>query len=401
MTPDLLRAATGCTPERAALFAPHLSAACLRYRITGHVRMAAFLAQIGHESGSLRYTSELWGPTPAQERYEGRADLGNTRPGDGSRYRGRGLIQVTGRDNYRAVSRRMQPLDAPDFEDFPAAVEEPRWAAWTAADWWAANGCNELADSGDFVALTRRINGGTNGLQDRQARWERAKAALATSYAPAEPTNAASGPADAPQPYPDTIPAGDAPDWTPPPAKERPMAPIIAALLPSIIEAIPRLGKVFGSGSAVAERNIKAAELVVEAVRSATGAINAQEAVERLAKDPAAVAAATRAIDGIWYELTEAGGGGIDGARKAALEYAMPDGPRFWFNPAFWVSMILLTMPMMLLVDVFYVHPESYTGEIRTQIVTGVLMVISMVGAYWIGTSFSSAKKDERNRAPQ
>ncbi len=376
MTPDQLRAATGCTPDRAELYAEHLTAACAHYRIDTPQRLAAFLGQIGHESGALRYVREL----AAGDAYEGREDLGNTQPGDGRRYRGRGLIQITGRDNYRAAARRLQSVDAPDFEDFPEALEEPRWACWSAADWWHAHRCNELADAGDIVGLGRLINRGNarstraaNGEADRLARTEMARRALAAETPPAAPAS-------------------------PEPAPEKPMAlpAVIAALLPSIIEAIPKLGKVFGSGSAVAERNIKAAELVVDAVTKATGAVNAQEAVERLASDPAAVQAAAKAIDGIWYEISEAGGGGIDGARKAAHEYAMPDGPRFWLNPAFWVSMILLAMPMMLLVDVFYVHPESYTGEIRTQIVTGVLMVISMVGAYWIGTSFSSAKKDDR-----
>jgi hypothetical protein len=108
------------------------------------------------------------------------------------------------------------------------------------------------------------------------------------------------------------------------------------------------------------------------------------------------VQAATKAIDGIWFDLTEAGGGGIAGARQASAAYLQPGAAGFWLNPSFWISMILIAMPMMLLVDVLFVHPESYVGELRTQIVTGVLMVIGMVGGYWIGTSISSARKDER-----
>lgn len=378
MTPEQLRAATGCTQDRADLFAEHLTAACEHYGINTPQRLACFLGQIGHESGSLKWTREL----AAGDAYEGRADLGNTQPGDGRRYRGRGLIQITGRDNYRAAARRMQPAGAPDFEADPEAVESPRWAAWTAADWWAAHGCNELADEGNVTGLSRLINRGShrntrpaNGEADRIARTERAREAL--QVAPVQP------PAEPAQP------------------EAKPMAPFLLAALPSIIESIPKLGKLFGSGSAVSERNLKAAELVAATVTQAVGATNEQEAVAKLKSDPQAVAAATQAIDAIWYDLSEAGGGGIEGARKAAREYAMPDGPRFWLNPAFWISLILLAMPMMLLADVFYVHPESYTGEIRTQIVTGVLLVIGMVGGYWIGTSFSSAKKDERNRTPQ
>lgn len=175
-------------------------------------------------------------------------------------------------------------------------------------------------------------------------------------------------------------------------------APLIflKAALPFLIESIPRLGRLFGSGSEVSERNLKAVEMAADTIKAAVGASTEQEAIERLRTDPAARAAADQAIADRWYELVEAGGGGIDGARKASLAYSMPDGPRFWLNPSFWISLILIAMPMLLLVDVLFVHPESYVGELRTQIVTGVLMVIGMVGGYWIGTSISSARKDER-----
>ena len=108
LTPALLAQAVGCTPMRAELFAGHLAEACAAYHITTPERLAAFLAQIGHESASLRYVAEVWGPTTTQQRYEGRKDLGNTQSGDGSRYRGRGLIQTTGRANYAAVRDRLR-----------------------------------------------------------------------------------------------------------------------------------------------------------------------------------------------------------------------------------------------------------------------------------------------------
>ena len=85
------QAATGLTEQQAMDWYPHVRTACLEYDITGPVRVAAFLAQVGHESGGFKYTREIWGPTAAQKRYEGRKDLGNTQPGDGSKYRGRGL----------------------------------------------------------------------------------------------------------------------------------------------------------------------------------------------------------------------------------------------------------------------------------------------------------------------
>lgn len=140
-------------------------------------RKAAWLAQIGHESGCLRYTREIWGPTKQQLRYEPGTTLarrlGNTQAGDGKRYMGRGLIQITGRGNHRMCTERMaallQGVKVPDFEEQPELLERPDWAALTAALFWKQNNLNRFADSGDFAELTRRINGGYNGLAHRQA----------------------------------------------------------------------------------------------------------------------------------------------------------------------------------------------------------------------------------------
>ena len=139
-----------------------------------------FLAQTGHESGSLQFVRELWGPTDAQLRYEGRADLGNTLPGDGFRFRGRGLIQTTGRANYRHLRDRLRNggYRCPDFEQEPELLEEPQWAALSACDYWEMRKCNEAADAGNFELVTRLVNGGLNGLDDRLNRWERAKRVL-------------------------------------------------------------------------------------------------------------------------------------------------------------------------------------------------------------------------------
>jgi len=383
LTPTLLAEATGCTPMRAELFAAPLAEACVLYGINASaVRLAAFLAQIGHESASLRYVAEVWGPTTAQQRYEGRKDLGNTQGGDGSRYRGRGLIQTTGRANYAAVRdrlrRRLGP-DVPDFEAEPERLEHVRWAVWSAADYWDWRGLNALADAGDFERITRRINGGLNGQADRLQRWERARQALRI-----DTHN------DTPAAVKESLTAATTPELT-----TMPLPAILGALLPTLIESVPKLGKLFGSGSEVAERNVKAAELAMQIAKDALGARNDQEAVEMVKADPAAAAKASEAIEARWLELTEAGGDGIAGARRENRAYADKDGPRFWLNPAFWISLLLLAMPFMLLVDVFFIHPESYVGEIRTQIVTGVLLVIGMVGGYWIGTSFSSARKSE------
>lgn len=177
---DLLAAAIGCQRSRAALFAGPLDVACARYAIDTPIRLAMFLAQIGHESCSLQFVRELWGPTDAQLRYEGRADLGNTLPGDGFRFRGRGLIQTTGRANYRQVRDRLRKgsFRCPDFEQEPELLEEPQWAALSAADYWDMRRINEAADAGNLELVTRLINGGLNGLDDRLNRWERAKRVL-------------------------------------------------------------------------------------------------------------------------------------------------------------------------------------------------------------------------------
>ena len=120
MTPAILSIATGARLDRATNMLPHLESAMADYQINTTIRIAAFLAQIGHESGGLKWLSELWGPTPAQSRYEGRKDLGNVQPGDGFLYRGRGFIQLTGRANYASARDRLRKRfdgTVPDLEE--------------------------------------------------------------------------------------------------------------------------------------------------------------------------------------------------------------------------------------------------------------------------------------------
>ncbi|MEJ6815852.1 MULTISPECIES: glycoside hydrolase family 19 protein [Pseudomonas] len=158
----------------AGVFVPVLNTAMQRYQIVGRKRVAAFIAQLGHESGQLRYVREIWGPTPAQAKYEGRVDLGNTQAGDGSKYRGRGLIQITGRANYAACGEAL----GLNLITQPELLELPQYAAMSAAWFWKQNGLNDLADRDQFNTITRRINGGLNGLQDRLDIWSRARAVL-------------------------------------------------------------------------------------------------------------------------------------------------------------------------------------------------------------------------------
>lgn len=365
MTPELLRAATGCTQERAAEFAPYIAETCQRYAINTPARQAAFLAQIGHESGSLRWVSEIWGPTPAQIRYEGRVDLGNTQPGDGQRFKGRGLIQTTGRANYVSVRDRLRAegIDAPDFEALPQSLELPRWAALSAGDYWDMKQLNRLADLGDFDAITRRINGGTNGQADRRARHARALAALA-------------------EPITETK------------EQSMPIPAIVAAVLPSIISSIPALAGMFGSGSEVSQRNAKAAEIAVGIVTEAVGARNAQEAAEILQSDPAAVKVAQAAIEerrGEW-ELREVGGG-IVAARTANA--ATTDPKR---NLALWVTVLMLPLLYMTVAAVLW--GEGWSQDVRAMVVAAIVSgLLGAITGYWLGTSFSSSKKDDRAAA--
>jgi len=175
MTPKDLSLATGARIDRATTFLPIIEAAMAEFDINTPQRQASFLAQIGHESGGLHWLVELWGPTPAQTRYEGRDDLGNTEPGDGYLYRGRGLIQTTGRNNYKLTGDAL----GIDLITEPEHLGEPEFAARSAAWFWQAHGLNELADAGDFVRITRRINGGTNGLPERLALFSAASEVLA------------------------------------------------------------------------------------------------------------------------------------------------------------------------------------------------------------------------------
>lgn len=162
--------------RQAGVFVPALNAAMGKYSIVTPLRMAAFLAQIGHESGQLRYVRELGG-----DRYLAKYDtgslakrLGNTpeADGDGQKYRGRGLIQVTGRDNYAACSEAL--FGDSRLLNTPELLEHPVYASMSAGWFWQKKGLNGLADQGDFLTITKRINGGTNGLEDRQALYKRA-----------------------------------------------------------------------------------------------------------------------------------------------------------------------------------------------------------------------------------
>ena len=157
--------------SRAAAFLAPLNAAMLEFEITTPARAASFLSQVGHESGQLLYVREL----ASGQAYESRADLGNTQRGDGVRFRGRGLLQVTGRTNYAACGKAL----GLDLLAKPELLEQTVNACRSAGWFWQTKGLNALADAGDQVKVTRRINGGTNGLAERLALFAVAQRVLA------------------------------------------------------------------------------------------------------------------------------------------------------------------------------------------------------------------------------
>lgn len=130
-------------------------------------RMCAFLATIIHESGCFKYKKEL----ASGKAYEGRKDLGNTEAGDGVKYKGRGYIQITGRANYQKVQEALKVpcIEKPELlESYPLCMIASLW-------WWHMNGCNQLADKGSIELVTRRVNGGYNGITERKKYYELAK----------------------------------------------------------------------------------------------------------------------------------------------------------------------------------------------------------------------------------
>lgn len=203
--------ALGVRHALAVQWLPHISQAARRYQIDASPRrIAAWLATIAHESARLTMTVEnlnysatglaqTWPARYADE--EGRANYvairiarrqedianltyanrlgnGSAGSGDGWRYRGRGLIQITGRSNYAASGIA---LGLPDLIERPELLEQPHYAALSAAEWWNRHGCNALADTGDLEAVTRRVNGGLTGLADRRKLYAAALAYLGSA----------------------------------------------------------------------------------------------------------------------------------------------------------------------------------------------------------------------------
>lgn len=141
-----------------------------QYQIWTPLRLAHYLAQLAHESGGFVYMEEI----ASGAAYEGRKDLGNTEPGDGKRFKGRGPIQLTGRANYRHYGQKI----GIDLENHPEIAAVPSIGLLTSCLYWFEKGLNNHADRDDVEAITRRINGGVNGLDDRKKRLKVTKGML-------------------------------------------------------------------------------------------------------------------------------------------------------------------------------------------------------------------------------
>lgn len=183
---ELRQIMPNCTAAKRDAYLPFIQQAMQEFEIASYLREAAFLAQLAHESGELRYMEEI----ASGAAYEGRADLGNTQPGDGKRYKGRGPIQLTGRANYQ----RYGDLLGLDLVNNPTIAATPEVGFRIAGQYWKLNGLNELADKGlqivtirrkgqneqvsAFDAITFKINGGFNGRDDRTMYYNRARKVL-------------------------------------------------------------------------------------------------------------------------------------------------------------------------------------------------------------------------------
>lgn len=206
---QLAAAMAGCTRQLAETWAQPLSDACAMFGITTEPRLAAFVAQVGHESLGLSHLTENLNYSAKRLRevclaaspgsrwrsllprvaslarqpenlanavYSGRLGNGDEASGDGWTYRGRGPIQTTGKSNYLRATEELHERLAtvPDFVRSPDALLQPKWGAMASALFWHDNELNELADAGDMRSITKRINGGLAGYPERMDRYRRA-----------------------------------------------------------------------------------------------------------------------------------------------------------------------------------------------------------------------------------
>jgi muramidase (phage lysozyme) len=189
--------------------------------------------------------------------------------------------------------------------------------------------------------------------------------------------------AEAPQspPAPETAPQTQ-------PEHRMPIPAILAALLPSIVEAIPKLASIFKPGSEVAERNVKAAEFVADLAVKATNSVNAQEAVEKIKADSVALQAVSKAVEDNWWQLSEVAGG-IEGARKADAAF-IASGGHVWESPSFWALCLMLPIVYLIVGAVIGLWGKmTLSGEVTASIITGIVTLVigGASGFYWGSTT--------------
>ena len=168
--------------------------------------------------------------------------------------------------------------------------------------------------------------------------------------------------------------------------EKKTMPPFLLAALPALLDCVPKLAAIFGDGSKVSDRNIKAVTLAVDVAKATAGAANEQALVESL-KDPSTAAAVKAAVEGAWFEISQ-NGDGIPAARQASA--AVSD---FWKQPGIWVTVML--MPLVYFVT-YKVMTGAFSAEVQSMVIASIISgVLSAVTGFWLGTSFSSARKTE------
>jgi hypothetical protein len=164
-------------------------------------------------------------------------------------------------------------------------------------------------------------------------------------------------------------------------------------VLEGLMQAVPSLIRIFGNG-AQSEKNAKAAEIVVAAAKEATGSVNEQDLLEKVKTgDPKVIEQVEQAVQSVWYELT-INAEGIEGARTASKELQSS----FWKQPAFWITVLLLPLPYLVVTSVLGIWPQTgvYSDEIKIMVITAIISgVLSGITGFWLGTSFSSSRKTE------
>lgn len=449
---DLLSQIIGCPKHVGQEWLIPLVRACALFNINTSARLSEFFPQLGHESGSLMTTSEIWGPTSAQTRYErnfnapwpesladykaNRAKyetnrlaytLGNDAPGDGKRYKGHGPIQITGKGNHLRTTealRAMLPHEAvPDFVANPEALLIPKWGALGAANYWSSRGLNALADQETedaFIAITKAINGGTNGLEDRRIRRARAKQALESVVIDLQPEQS-------PQVAPQAAPAAPVPTPAPQPTQEPAMLPMM--LLPSLASGLANV--LIDAFSPLAKREVKRTldkvtrdsavtdqlvNGVVEVARQVTGIEDPVAAVVAAKADPAVIAQVEASTMDNLEKLapllekldavTQAEWTRDEASRTAAHQRNMADPNGFEIDKLLTLALIrmavgLLLVCALLIIVLAYFKLESPLQAVLTLFTAGAGVIWAKFGTrvdHKYGSSAGSLAKDAVNQ---